>query len=147
MSSASRDAAALAGLLRLAKAKADEANRRLNHLRLARTSAEKSIERLCAELAREESKTTGDDPESLRRLGGFRAGIEQKRSALAATARQLDAEIAAGEIEFAELAVEIRKFDYLIEQRRAAGRAVDARRDAGRVDEAAVTRFNRRGGL
>lgn len=118
MTRGGREAQALAKLIRLARARADEVSARLVTLRAALSSNEAALAMLRDCVREESSAAKAAEIVGFVQLAGYLLGAERKRAALELTRGQLIDEIEASQTGLNEAWVELKKLEHLAERAR-----------------------------
>jgi flagellar export protein FliJ len=139
----SREEAALAKLLKLAKLRADEAILHLARLEESRRAAENAIAWLAKAVAAEE-RGSGANAAALLQFQLYLDGAEAKRQTLAATRDRLSSEVTKAQDAAAEASAEIKKLEHLLGMRSEASRWRRAKAEAALADERETMRRSRR---
>lgn len=138
-----REAEALRKLLKVARAKTDEASRRIADLQSALDQTARSVRLLEDAVASEEAAMSAAEIVGFVHLAGYLAGAAQKRAALTATRADLEAELETARTGLGETFAEMKRLELLIERSRLHAEKRKSKAESGRIDETAIIRFTR----
>lgn len=136
MNNAWRDPRGLMKVLAVARRAAETASRKLADAESSRKSAGDALDRFEAAIRTEEAVALGRTEIGFRDLAGYLAGAVQKRAAMIATCRSLDAEIDAAREALAAAEVERRKLSHLADLHAEAVRKRRDKREGALLEEA-----------
>ncbi|MFZ5615803.1 MAG: flagellar export protein FliJ [Pseudomonadota bacterium] len=130
-------------LLKVARAKTDEASRRIGDLQSALEQTQRSLRLLEDAVASEEAAMSAAEIVGFVHLAGYLAGAAQKRAAMTATRADLEAELETARTGLSEAFAEMKRLELLIERARLHAEKSRRKAESGRADEAAIMRFTR----
>ncbi len=136
MNDAARHVRGLLKLLAVARRSSDAASLTLANLERSRQDAVAALEQLEAAIRNEEAVALGLTEIGFRDFAGYLAGAGVKRSAILATCRSLDAEIAGAKDALVVAEIERRKLDHLADLAAAALKKRRDKRENALLDEA-----------
>lgn len=143
MSVNERDAGALLKLLKVARARTDEAGRRIAELQSALGLTEASLQLLADSISSEEAAARAAETVGFFHLSGFLAGAAAKRATLLETRAAIDAELQSARARLADAFSEMKKLEHLADRSRIAAAASRRKRENALLDDAALSRFRR----
>jgi flagellar export protein FliJ len=138
-----REAIALARLLKISRAKSEEASLIVTGLERAREKALAALKLLDDAVSSEEASARAAEIVGFVHLAGFLAGSHVKRAVLTQTLAKIDAELPAARQDVEAMFAETKKLEHLVDMARTAAEKRDRRRAAGLMDESAIARHVR----
>ena len=135
MTQSQREQAQLRKLVKLAKATADESQRRVADLEAARASAEASRDWLAQNARAEEARFQATSGSDIAALHDYKVGVSDQRQSLDSTIQTLDAEIIEARAALSEAYTEVKKLEHILDVRARTEKMEFRRREAEAGDE------------
>lgn len=135
MQSNERELRALFKLRRIAQRRADEHALRLAELRRSKTENDSRIAKLDASMNEERRVAAANPDIGAARLAGYLAGVELKRSRLAATGAEIEVEIADAVSMLSAAHAETAKIDHLMEVSQRTSDRARSKRELSALDD------------